>query len=65
MPTEATANKVTLEELLQPSARALPCGEDLSYEANFQALETMIRGTPETHFSDPKPSSGSKRSLPV
>ena len=55
MPTEATANMVALEELLQPVSEAMPCGDDLSYDANFQAVETMIRGTPETQFSDAKP----------
>src|SRR5215475_3920825 len=55
MPTEATANILALEELLQPVSEAMPCGDDLSYDADFQALETMIRGTPETQFSDAKP----------
>jgi type VI secretion system protein ImpA len=55
MPTEAIANMLTLEELLQPVTEAMPCGEDLSYDADFQALETMVRGTPETQFSDAKP----------
>jgi type VI secretion system protein ImpA len=55
MPVEATAHLVALEELLQPITEAMPCGEDLSYEVDFQALETMLRGTPETQFSDAKP----------
>ena len=46
---------VALEELLQPVTEAMPCGEDLSYDASFQALETTIRGTLETQFSDAKP----------
>jgi type VI secretion system protein ImpA len=54
-PNKSDSNMVALEELLQPVTEAMPCGEDLSYDANFQALETMIRGTPETQFSDAKP----------
>lgn len=46
---------VALEELLQPVTEAMPCGDDLSDDESFQALETMIRGTPETQFSDAKP----------
>ena len=53
MPTEV--NIIVPEELLQPVTEAMPCGEDLSYEPNFQALETMVRGTPETQFSEAKP----------
>jgi type VI secretion system protein ImpA len=40
---------------LQPVTEPMPCGEDLSYNPNFQALETMVRGTPETQFSEAKP----------
>ena len=39
------------EELLKPVSEEAPCGEDLSYDASFQALETMARGKPETQFS--------------
>ena len=55
MPTEAIANMAPLEELLKPITEATPCGDDLSYDVKFQALETMVRGTPETQFSDAKP----------
>jgi type VI secretion system protein ImpA len=54
MPTAVT-NIIALEELLKPITETMPCGEDLSYDPNFQALETMVRGTPETQFSEAKP----------
>jgi type VI secretion system protein ImpA len=43
------------EDLLKPVSEGAPCGEDLSYDPGFQALETMARGTPETQFSEAKP----------
>jgi len=43
------------EELLKPVSEGAPCGEDLSYDVDFQAVETMARGTPETQFSEAKP----------
>jgi type VI secretion system protein ImpA len=43
------------EELLKPVSDEAPCGEDLSYDASFQALETMARGKPETQFSAAEP----------
>ena len=46
---------IVAEELLKPVSPEAPCGEDLSYDPGFQALETMARGTPETQFSDAKP----------
>jgi type VI secretion system protein ImpA len=55
MPSEAVLNTIPVEELLQPITEPIPCGEDLSYDPNFQALETMVRGTPETQFSEAKP----------
>jgi type VI secretion system protein ImpA len=55
MPTQATANIIAPEEWLQPVSEEVPCGEDLSYDPNFQALENMIRGKPETQFSEAKP----------
>jgi type VI secretion system protein ImpA len=46
---------IVAEELLKPVSEEAPCGEDLSYDTGFQALETMARGTPETQFSEAKP----------
>ncbi len=42
---------IVVEELLKPISEEAPCGEDLSYDATLQALETMARGKPETQFS--------------
>jgi type VI secretion system protein ImpA len=46
---------IVAEELLKPISEEAPCGEDLSYDASFQALETMVRGKPETQFSAAEP----------
>jgi type VI secretion system protein ImpA len=46
---------IIAEDLLKPVSEGAPCGEDLSYDPSFQALETMARGTPETQFSEAKP----------
>jgi type VI secretion system protein ImpA len=46
---------IVAEELLEPVSDEAMCGQDLSYDADFQALETMARGTPETQFSEAKP----------
>jgi type VI secretion system protein ImpA len=46
---------IVAEELLKPISDEAPCGEDLSYDANLQALETMVRGKPETQFSAAEP----------
>jgi len=46
---------IVAEELLKPISEEAPCGEDLSYDAGFQALETMVRGKPETQFSAAEP----------
>jgi type VI secretion system protein ImpA len=46
---------IAAEELLKPISDQAPCGEDLSYDASFQALETMVRGKPETQFSAAEP----------
>jgi type VI secretion system protein ImpA len=50
-----TTGMIVAEELLKPVSPENPCGEDLSYDTGFQALETMARGTPETQFSEAKP----------
>jgi type VI secretion system protein ImpA len=46
---------IVAEELLEPVSDEAACGRDLSYDPDFQALETMVRGTPETQFSEAKP----------
>ena len=46
---------IVAEELLEPVSDEAACGRDLSYDTDFQALETMARGTPETQFSEAKP----------
>jgi type VI secretion system protein ImpA len=46
---------IVAEELLKPVSDEAPCGEDLSYDASFQALETVARGKPETQFSAAEP----------
>jgi type VI secretion system protein ImpA len=46
---------IVAEELLKPVSEEAPCGEDLSYDPGFQAMETKARGTPETQFSEAKP----------
>jgi type VI secretion system protein ImpA len=42
---------IVAEELLKPITDQAPCGEDLSYDASLQQLETMARGKEETQFS--------------
>ncbi|HEV2319442.1 MAG TPA: type VI secretion system protein TssA [Verrucomicrobiae bacterium] len=42
---------INAEELLKPISDEKPCGEDLSYDAGLQELETLIKGKPETQFS--------------
>ena len=42
---------IVAEELLKPITDEAPCGEDLSYDASLQELETMARGKEETQFS--------------
>jgi type VI secretion system protein ImpA len=46
---------IVAEELLKPISDQAPCGGDLSYDPSFQALETMVRGKPETQFSPAEP----------
>ncbi|MFT3818706.1 MAG: type VI secretion system protein TssA [Rubrivivax sp.] len=41
-----------LDRLLQPVSEASPCGEDLTYDADFLALETAAAGKPEQQFGD-------------
>lgn len=40
------------ESLLAPTSNAPPCGEDLSYDSDFQALENAGQGKPEQQFGD-------------
>ena len=46
---------IVAEELLEPISDEAPCGEDLSYDAGFQELETLARGKQETQFSAAEP----------
>lgn len=46
---------IVAEDLLKPISEENPCGEDLSYDAKFQELETMAHGKPETQFSPAEP----------
>jgi type VI secretion system protein ImpA len=46
---------IVAEELLQPISDDSPCGEDLSYDAGLQELETLARGKEETQFSPAEP----------
>jgi type VI secretion system protein ImpA len=46
---------IVAEELLKPITEEAPCGEDLSYDASLQDLETMTRGKEETQFSAAEP----------
>jgi type VI secretion system protein ImpA len=46
---------ISTEELLHPISETAPCGEDPSYDAALQELETMARGKPETQFSAAEP----------
>jgi type VI secretion system protein ImpA len=46
---------IEAEELLKPISDESPCGEDLSYDAGFQELESLARGKEETQFSAAEP----------
>jgi type VI secretion system protein ImpA len=46
---------IVAEDLLKPISEENPCGEDLSYDAKFQELETLAHGKPETQFSAAEP----------
>ena len=41
-----------VEELLQPISEETPCGEDLSYDPAFLALEALASGSPEQQMGD-------------
>lgn len=41
-----------LQTLLQPVSDAAPCGDDLTYDAEFLALEAAAAGKPEQQFGD-------------
>jgi type VI secretion system protein ImpA len=41
-----------LQALLQAVDESAPCGEDLTYDADFLALETAAAGKPEQQFGD-------------
>jgi type VI secretion system protein ImpA len=42
---------ISADELLRPVSAEKPCGDDISYDAQFIELETLMRGKPETQFS--------------
>lgn len=42
----------TLESLLAPTSTIPPCGDDLIYDADFQALENAAQGRPEQQFGE-------------
>ena len=42
---------IAVEELLKPISADSPCGEDVSYDPKFLALDTLVAGKPETQFS--------------
>ncbi len=42
---------VDAEQLLTPISEDAPCGEDLAYDADLAALESLIQGKAETQFS--------------
>src|SRR5579864_6885158 len=42
---------IDVDELLKPISEGNPCGEDLSYDPKFMALDALIAGKPETQFS--------------
>ena len=42
---------INIEELLKPISPEEPCGVDISYDPATQELETLMRGKPETQFS--------------
>ena len=43
---------IDIQTLLTPIEGLSPCGEDLSYESSFSALESAARGKPEQQFGD-------------
>lgn len=43
---------VDVEQLLAPVSKEAPCGEDLSYDPDLSALESLIQGKAETQFSE-------------
>ena len=46
---------IVAEDLLKPISDESPSGEDLSYDAGLQELETLARGKEETQFSAAEP----------
>ena len=42
---------IDVEELLNPISAESPCGEDVSYDPKFLALDALVAGKPETQFS--------------
>jgi type VI secretion system protein ImpA len=42
---------IDVEELLNPISAENPCGEDISYEPKFLALDALVGGKPETFSS--------------
>jgi type VI secretion system protein ImpA len=42
---------IEVEELLNPISAESPCGEDVSYDPKFLALDALVAGKPETQFS--------------
>lgn len=43
---------IDVEALLAPVTESSPCGDDLEYDAAFQALEEAARGKPEQQYGD-------------
>ncbi|WOI47228.1 type VI secretion system protein TssA [Acidovorax sp. BLS4] len=43
---------IDLDALLAPTSDAPPCGEDLTYDAEFLALENAANGKPEQQFGE-------------
>jgi len=41
-----------VEQLLQPISEEAPCGEDISYDPSFLALEALAGGSPEQQMGD-------------
>jgi type VI secretion system protein ImpA len=42
---------ISAEELLKPIPGESPCGVDISYDPEFQELETLLKGKPESQFA--------------
>lgn len=42
----------SLDHLLQPAEHEAPCGPELDYDPDFQALERMLLGTPERQYGE-------------